>query len=182
MIVKFLLIILILHPNFFLEPVPLTSIKDSRPSEYNYYQLLKLAFIKDFDFFDDKIRKCFAEVFQEHIETPESLLRTECVGRYNELVHFIYSKQMRRLKRAFFNLVVKDLEPFRVKYEDEIVYFLFSLNMITAKDLKLKESLGSVVKMTKFQVHPRRFFNLIEIDIKTIFTKQFIIGHFDCLF
>ena len=35
--------------------------------------------------------------------------------------------------------------------------------MITAKDLKLRESLNSVVKTTKFQVHPRHFYNLIKI-------------------
>jgi hypothetical protein len=177
MVVRFFLFYLIIGRACGLRPVTTVTIKQSRASEYHHYQSLKGRFIEDFDFVDSKARACFADVFKANMEIPEEQLKIECVGRYNEMVHYVYNKNMRRLKRAFFNLVVKNLEKFRVQYEDEIVYFLYLLNMITSKDLRIKESLISAVKTAKFQVHQRRFYSVIQIldelltDFQTIQEK-----------
>jgi len=139
------------------------TIRQRRGNEFKYFEELKAKFIEDFNFFDHKARDCIVDTFREHMEIPANSLKIICMGRFNEMVHFVYGKNMKRLKRAFFNLVIKSLEPFRVKYEDEIVYFLYILNMISKKDLSLKESLYSALKMTKYQVHPRRFRDLLQI-------------------
>lgn len=141
----------------------IVTIKQKRGNEHKFYEEVKGKFIEDFDFFDEKARSCIVETFQSHMEIPANSLKVICMGRYNEMVHHVYGKNMKRLKRAFFNLVVSSLEPFRVKYEDEIVYFLYILNFITKKDLKLRESLYSVLKMTKYQVHSRRFHDVLKI-------------------
>jgi vacuolar-type H+-ATPase subunit I/STV1 len=141
----------------------IVTIKQRRGNEHKFYEEVKAKFTEDFEFFDQKARACIQETFHQHMEIPAHSLRVICIGRYNEMMHHVYGKNMKKLKRAFFNLVITSLEPFRVKYEDEIVYFLYILNFIAKKDLKLRESLYSALKMTKYQVHPRRFHDVLKI-------------------
>lgn len=163
MIVRLTILSLIIWRGLGLPQARSQTIKESRLSEYKYYERVKEAFVREIKTLGVQVRECVGQNIKEHIEVPEGALRVDCAGRFSQILHFVYSKNMQRLKRAFFALVVKNLEPFRVKYEDEIVYFLYVLDFITQRDLKLVESLESTVRTSKYQVHFRRYDNLMEI-------------------
>lgn len=110
-----------------------------------------------------KIKKCMRAEVASSPNFPGTHYSEVCAGKFSSLLRAVYIKKLRQVKRFFVAYLIKNLEPFRVQYEDEILYLVFLLNFHITRDLKIREGLATAQKTVHFQVRPRRFQILLSI-------------------
>lgn len=118
------------------------------------------------------IKKCMRKEVTAVPNHPGQYYGETCIGKYNSLLRSVYVQKLRRVKKFFVAYVVKNLDPFRTKYEDEILYLIFLLNFHITRDLDMKRGLEAAQKTVRFQVRPRRFQALLTI-VEEFMTRFF---------
>jgi len=109
------------------------------------------------------VKKCMRKEVTAVPNRPGRYYGETCIGKYNSLLRSVYVQKLRRVKKFFVAYMVKNLDPFRAKYEDEILYLIFLLNFHIARDLNIRRGLEAAQKTVHYQVHPRKFQVLLTI-------------------
>ena len=165
MIVRFVIyLILILQCRSGGEPTGHTVLSTKpKPSEFAIYKLTKDEAVESLESTDKRIRACFTNVLLDNPAVSRKTIKMNCAGSHNEIIRRAFRKNMKKLRRAFQNLIIVNLEPFRRQYEAEIVYLIGALNFFIDRDFKIREGLETLLKRIRYQVDAQKFENLMDI-------------------
>lgn len=103
------------------------------------------------------VKKCMRSEVSFEPNYPGKHYSEVCIGKSNSLLKSEYTKRLKRLKRFFVAYLIKSMDPFRARFEDEMMYLIFLLNFHINRDLKIQQGLQTAVGTAHYQVNARKF-------------------------
>lgn len=112
---------------------------------------------------NELIKECIDSEIAENLIIEKEKLLTECAGMGFQILIENYKSNMKRIKHIFLDIIKKRTSVLDIEYEDEIEFFLDTLEDFINKDFKIKESLMIAQEAAKFYVSPQFFKDLLMI-------------------
>lgn len=112
---------------------------------------------------NELIKECIEEEFATKLFADKDVILTECSGLGYQILIQNYKEGMRRVKQIFLEILKKKTKSLDSEYDDEVMFFLDTLEDFVDKDFKIKESLEISKEAAKYYVSPHFYDDLIRV-------------------
>lgn len=112
---------------------------------------------------NELIKECIEEEFTNNLFADKEVMLTECAGLGFQILIQNYKEGMRRVKQIFMTILKRKMGSMDPEYDDEIEFFLDTLEDFVDKDFKIKESLEISKEAAKYYVSPHFYDDLINV-------------------
>ena len=156
MVVKLFLFLLVLFSYKNSDVDPLIHKALLQKYEEDYFDECQ-KFKDTMTWLDVNVKACMKSTLKGYPDLAPEDYRIICAGQYNSILHYTYTKNLRILQRKFMTYLVSYLDPFRARFNNEMMYLSYLMKFFIFRDLKIKEGIEVAQKTIKYQVKERNF-------------------------